>query len=103
MVYPQTPSWQLADINLYYDFADQIIRTRLERVPGVGASNVFGGRERRIEVLFDPAALVKRNITIAELAASIDRENENFSAGSFNEAKGSISFEPSESTEPRGI
>ena len=76
-----------ADINLYYDFADEIIRTRLERVPGVGASNVFGGRERLIEVLFDPAALAKRNITIAELAASIDRENENFSAGSFSEGK----------------
>ncbi len=75
------------DINLYYDFADEIIRTRLERVPGVGASNVFGGRERLIEVLFDPAALAKRNITIAELAASIDRENENFSAGSFSEGK----------------
>lgn len=77
----------LADINLYYDFADEIIRTRLERVPGVGASNVFGGRGRRIEVLFDPAALAKRNVTIAGLAASIDRENENFSAGSFNEGK----------------
>ena len=75
------------DINLYYDFADEVIRTRLERVPGVGASNVFGGRERRIEVLFDPAALAKRDITIAELAASIDRENENFSAGSFDEGK----------------
>ena len=76
-----------ADINLYYDFADEVIRTRLERVPGVGASNVFGGRERRIEVLFDSVALAQRNITIAELAASIDRENENFSAGSFNEGK----------------
>ncbi|MCY3986697.1 MAG: efflux RND transporter permease subunit [Candidatus Dadabacteria bacterium] len=75
------------DINLYYDFADEVIRTRLERVPGVGASNVFGGREHRIEILFDPAALAKRNITIAQLAASVDRENDNFSAGSFNEGK----------------
>ena len=75
------------DINFYYDFTDEIIRTRLERVPGVGASNVFGGRERRIEVLFDPAALAQRNITIAALATSIDRENENFSAGSFDEGK----------------
>ena len=75
------------DINFYYDFADEEIRTRLERVPGVGTSNVFGGRERRIEVLFDPAALAQRNITIAELATSIDRENENFSAGSFDEGK----------------
>ena len=75
------------DINFYYDFADEVIRTRLERVPGVGTSNVFGGRERRIEVLFDPAALAQRSITIAELAASIDRENENFSAGSFDEGK----------------
>jgi len=75
------------DINFYYDFADEIIRTRLERVPGVGASNVFGGRGRRIEVLFYPAALANRSITISELAASIDKENENFSAGSFDEGK----------------
>jgi len=57
-----------ADINLYYDFADEIIRTRLERVPGVGASNVFGGRERLIEVLFDPAALADTSVKLLKLA-----------------------------------
>ncbi len=76
-----------ADINFYYDFADEVIRTRLERVPGVGASNVFGGRERRVEVLFDPVALATRNITIADLARAVESENENFSAGSFDEGK----------------
>ncbi len=76
-----------ADINLYYDFADEVVRTRLERVPGIGASNVFGGRERRIEVLFDPVALATRNITITDLVRAIESENENFSAGSFDEGK----------------
>lgn len=75
------------DINFYHDFADDVIRTRLERVQGVGASNVFGGRARRIEVRFDPEALARRNITVAKLAAAIDRENKNFSAGSFGEGK----------------
>ena len=75
------------DINFYHDFADEVVRTRLERVPGVGASNVFGGRARRIEVRFDPEALARRNITVAKLADAIDRENKNFSAGSFDEGK----------------
>lgn len=76
-----------ADINLYHDFADRVIRTRLERVAGVGTSNVFGGRERRIEVLFDPAELARRGITVSELSRAVDAENRNWSAGSFDEGK----------------
>lgn len=75
------------DINLYHDFADRVIRTRLERVPGVGTSNVFGGRERRMEVLFDPAELARRGITVSGLSRSIDSENKNWSGGSFDEGK----------------
>ena len=75
------------DINFYHDFADRVIRTRLERVPGVGASNVFGGRERRMEVLFDPAELARRGITVSGLSRSIDSENKNWSGGSFDEGK----------------
>lgn len=76
-----------ADINFYHDFADRVVRTRLERVPGVGTSNVFGGRERRMEVLFDPAELARRGITVSGLSRSVDAENKNWSAGSFDEGK----------------
>ena len=75
------------DINTYHDFADEIIRSRFERVQGVGSSNVFGGRERQILVEFDPNALVQRRLTISQVADSINKENENFSAGSFDEGK----------------
>jgi len=30
----------------YHDFADEFIKPRLERVAGVGSSNIFGGQER---------------------------------------------------------
>ena len=71
----------------YHDFADEFIKPRLERVAGVGSSNIFGGQEREIQVVFDPNELAVRGITIRELADAISRENENFSGGSFDEGK----------------
>lgn len=71
----------------YHDFADEFIKPRLERVAGVGSSNIFGGWEREIQVVFDPDQLAIRGITIRELADAISRENENFSGGSFDEGK----------------
>jgi len=71
----------------YHDFADEFIKPRLERVRGVGSSNIFGGQEREIQVVFDPNELAVRGITIRELADAINRENENFSGGSFDEGK----------------
>ncbi len=71
----------------YHDFADEFIKPRFERVAGVGSSNIFGGQEREIQVVFDPNELAVRGITIRELADAISRENENFSGGSFDEGK----------------
>jgi HAE1 family hydrophobic/amphiphilic exporter-1 len=76
-----------ADINIYHDFADDFIKPRFERVPGVGSSNVFGGREREMQVIVDPDALVARDITLPEMARAIDKENDNYSAGDFDEGK----------------
>ena len=71
----------------YHDFADEFIKPRLERVAGVGSSNIFGGQEREIQVVFDPNELAIRGITIRELADAVSRENENYSGGSFDEGK----------------
>jgi len=75
------------DIYNYHDFADEFIKPRLERVTGVGSSNIFGGQEREIQVVFNPNELAIRGITIRELADAISRENENYSGGSFDEGK----------------
>ena len=75
------------DIYNYHDFADEFIKPRLERVNGVGSSNIFGGQEREIQVVFNPNELAIRGITIRELADAVNRENENYSGGSFDEGK----------------
>ncbi|HWP91540.1 MAG TPA: efflux RND transporter permease subunit [Thermodesulfobacteriota bacterium] len=75
------------DINHFHDFAEDYIKPRFERVPGVGSSNVFGGREREMQVIVDPDALAARNITMLEMARAIDQENDNYSGGDFDEGK----------------
>jgi HAE1 family hydrophobic/amphiphilic exporter-1 len=75
------------DISTLYDFVDDSIKPEFERVPGVAASNFFGGREREMQVLVDPASLAAHQITLPQLASAIERENRNYSAGDFDEGK----------------
>ncbi|MGR3177607.1 MAG: efflux RND transporter permease subunit [Candidatus Anammoxibacter sp.] len=75
------------NINTLHDFADDYIKARFERVPGVGFSNIFGGQEREMQVIFDPLALSARNITLQMVANAIANENKNISAGDFDEGK----------------
>ncbi len=75
------------DIYQYYDFANDFIRPRFERVSGVGSSNVFGGYEREMQVIVDPNSLAARGITISEMADALSSENDNYSAGNFDEGK----------------
>ena len=75
------------DIDTMRDFAEDVIKARFERVPGVAASNVYGGREREVQVMVDPAKLATRSLTIMDLARALDEENRDFSAGDFDEGK----------------
>jgi len=75
------------DINIYHDFAEDFIKPRFERVPGVGSSNVFGGTEREMQVIFNPHSLATRKITLLQMAQAIDKENDNYSGGAFDEGK----------------
>jgi HAE1 family hydrophobic/amphiphilic exporter-1 len=75
------------DISTLLDYADDNIKPAFERIPGVSRSNIYGGREREMQVIVDPAALAARQVTMNELASAIDRENNNFSGGDFDEGK----------------
>lgn len=75
------------DIYQYHDFAEDFIKPRFERVSGVGSSNVFGGYEREMQVIVDPNALAARGITLSEMAEALRTENDNYSAGDFDEGK----------------
>ena len=74
-------------IDTMYDYADDVIKARFERVAGVAASNVYGGRQREMQVLVDPAKLAARSLTWLDLARALDQENRDFSGGDFDEGK----------------
>ncbi len=75
------------DITTLYDFVEDYIKPEIERVPGVGLSNFFGGREHELHVIVDPAKLASRQVTFNDLATALERENRNFSGGDFDEGK----------------
>ncbi len=45
-----------------YDFVDEHVKPRLERISGVSSSNIYGGREREIQVIVDSDALSARKV-----------------------------------------
>jgi HAE1 family hydrophobic/amphiphilic exporter-1 len=70
-----------------YDFCDEYVKPRLERIAGVASSNIYGGQERELQVIVDPDALAARQVTIPELMRALDVENRNISGGDFDEGK----------------
>ena len=75
------------DISTLYNFVDDFIKPELERVEGVGQSNFFGGREREMQVIVDPAKLAARRVTFNQLGEALEKENRNYSGGDFDEGK----------------
>ena len=75
------------DIERYRDCAEEVVKTALERVPGVSRSDIYGGYDRQLQVIVDPQAMAARQITVQDLAQALTRENANTSAGTFDEGK----------------
>ncbi len=71
---PVTPT----DLRTVHDW---IIRPQLLRVPGVVEVNPIGGFRKEIQVAPDPAKLLARGVTHADLVAAIEAGNENRGAG----------------------
>ena len=74
-------------VNEFGDFAEDVIKTRLERVPGVGRVNVFGGRERELQVEVLPAQLAAYQLSVDDLLVSLRSANVSLSAGDIDEGK----------------
>ncbi len=70
-----------------YDFCDEYVKPRLERISGIASTNIYGGQERELQVVVDSDALAARQVTIPELMRALHAENQNISAGDFDEGK----------------
>ncbi|HEC14668.1 MAG TPA: efflux RND transporter permease subunit, partial [Rhodospirillales bacterium] len=75
------------NIYSYGDFVEDVIKDRLERVPGVSRSNVFGGSKRRMEVVVDPARMARYRLTVPDILDTLRAANSSLSAGGVEEGK----------------
>ena len=75
------------EIETLLDFAEDRIKPQLERVPGISEVNVLGGREREVQVQFDPEKLAQHRIRIADFVNVLTSSNLNISGGALKQGK----------------
>ena len=78
---PISPPPSDLDIQTLFDFVENRVAPRLERLPGMAQVNVLGGRERELQVRVDPERLAQRGMTMTELVNALQSGNRDFSAG----------------------
>ncbi len=74
-------------IHEYGDFVEDVVKERLERVPGIAAINVYGGSEREIHIIVDPNLLARYRLTVSDLTRALRNANVSLGAGSIDEGK----------------
>ncbi len=74
-------------VHEYGDFVEDVVKERIERVPGVSRVDVYGGGERQIEIVVEPELLAQYRLTIPALANALRAANASMSAGDVDEGK----------------
>ncbi len=74
-------------ISTYGDFIDNVVRERLERVPGVASADVYGGKPRELQIKIDPIALASYNLTVPNVIEALSRANIASSVSEIDEGK----------------
>ena len=80
-----------ADPRIYNDtflsgWLDQVVKERLQRVPGVGNVVLSGGSSLAFRLWLDPMRLEERGLTIAEVRAALQQQNVLAALGQAGEA-----------------
>lgn len=76
-----------SDISEYGDFVNDVIKDRIERVPGVSAVNVYGAAERQIHITVEPELLASYQLTVSGVVNALRAANISVSAGDVDEGK----------------
>ena len=72
------------------EFAEELIKPRLEQIEGIGQAEITGGVEREIQVEVDPRLMSLYGLTINEVALRIDSFNRNLQGGTIR--KGTFKY-----------
>ena len=86
-VLPQAGNPLGLDMDMMFDFVDDYVRPRMERVEGISEVQVRGGSERQIQILFSPEQLAQRGLTLSQVRTLIRARNSDTSAGDIDSGK----------------
>ena len=75
------------DMDMMRDFVDDNVRARLESVTDVSNVRIGGGAEKQIQILFDPAALAERKISLTDVRRAVANRNRDTSGGEIESGK----------------
>jgi len=79
-VYPKN-----GDLSCARRIADKELRSRLQRIEGVGSIQISGGTEQEIHIDVDPRLLAGRGFTLSELSGLLESSNIDYPAGTLTE------------------
>lgn len=69
------------------DFIEDNVRTRLESIDGVSQISVYGGADRQVQILIDPARLAEYGLTVVDVRQAINARNRDASGGEIESGK----------------
>ena len=78
-VLPGTSNWSAVEMT---NWADQVLKKRLENVRGVGAVNLVGGTKREINLYLNPQAMEALGVTPDQVVAAVRNESQDLPVGS---------------------
>ena len=78
IVYPAGTNRTLAEVRELHDW---VIAPQLRQVPGVAEVNAWGGLEKQYHVVAEPGRLLKFGLTLDDLVAALQANNQNVGGG----------------------
>jgi len=74
-------------IHTFGDFASDVVKERMERVAGIGRVDVYGGGEREMRVIVDPAKMARYGLTVPQVVDRLRAANASITGGDVEEGK----------------
>src|SRR5688572_13592292 len=75
------------DLRNLKDFAESVIRRRLEQLDGVAQASVTGGLEREIHIEIEPRLLESYGLTLPNVSAALDAANQSGVGGTIRRGR----------------
>jgi multidrug efflux pump subunit AcrB len=75
------------DMTMALDFVEDTVNPRLAGVRGISEVGIWGGVERQIQILVDPARLAQRGLSLLDVREALRSRNRDRSGGSIDAGK----------------